>query len=506
MSSNAADADALHPLEGKVLRALLETGRPMDVHEIAAAAGISVDQARRAIEWLRSKGRVRVEQRTHTSVLLGRNGRIALENGLPEDVLLGALERSGGELNLSGLANLLGMSSSELNAAVGRLMRDGFVSISRGRLHMLRRGPYSPILQSLLRKIAEAGELPLDSLTPEERSALDALLQRPEFIEIRESRDTLVSATEGVSALSHTSLEDVVTQLTPEDLSTGRWRSLRLSKLNVEAAVPVVNPGRRHVITEYIRRVKEIFTSMGFQEISGRILQISFWNFDALYTPQDHPARELQDTFYVDTDPFEEPPANVEAAVKAVHENGWRTGSTGWGYEWNPEEARRVVLRTHTTALTVRALAATRDLPVVKVFSVGSVFRNEKVDSRHLVEFHQVEGIVKSPDANLRRLMGYISEFYSRLGFSEIKFWPTYFPYTEPSLQVMVKVSGTWLEMGGMGIFRPEVTMPLGVKEPVLAWGLGLERMIMVKMGVRDARELYANRLSWLRGVPSCRS
>ncbi|BBE41457.1 phenylalanine--tRNA ligase subunit alpha [Conexivisphaera calida] len=506
MPSNAADANALHPLEAKVLRALLEAGRPMDVKEVASTAGVSVDQARRAIEWLRSKGLVRAEQRAHMSVLLGRNGRVASEKGLPEDVLLSALERSGGELNLSGLANVLGMSPSEINAAVGRLVRDGFVSISSGRLRMLRRGPYAPIMQSLLRKIAEAGELPLDSLTPEERSALDLLLQRPEFVEIRESRDTFVSITEEASTLSRPSLEGAVTQLTPEDLSTGRWRSLRLSKLNVEAAVPTTYPGRRHVITEYIRRVKEIFTSMGFQEISGRILQISFWNFDALYTPQDHPARELQDTFYVDTGPFEEPPADVEAAVKTVHENGWRTGSTGWGYEWNPEEARRVVLRTHTTALTVRALAAARDLPVAKVFSVGSVFRNEKVDSRHLVEFHQVEGIVKSPDANLRRLMGYISEFYSRLGFSEIKFWPTYFPYTEPSLQVMVKVGGTWLEMGGMGIFRPEVTMPLGVEEPVLAWGLGLERMIMVKMGVSDARELYANRLSWLRGVPSCRS
>ena len=501
-----SEGGALHPLEGKVLRALLGLKGPVDIRGLASAAGVSVDQARRAVEWLRSRGLVRVEQRVRAAVALGPNGRAALERGLPEDLLLAALEGSGGELDVATLAGSLGMDSAELNAAVGRLVREGYAAISGGRLRLLRRGPYAPAQASLLRRIAEAGELPLDSLTPEERSALEALSRRPGFVELRERRETYVEALEGAPAPLDAQLEGVVTQLTPEDLSTGRWRSLRLSRLNVEAPAPPIYPGRRHVITEYIRRVKEIFTSMGFQEIAGRILQISFWNFDALYTPQDHPARELQDTFYLGIDPIEEPPADVEAAVRAVHENGWETGSTGWGYEWDPAEARRVVLRTHTTALTVRALYLTRSESVVRVFSVGSVFRNEKVDARHLVEFHQVEGIVKSPDANLRRLMGYISEFYSRLGFREVKFWPTYFPYTEPSLQAMVKVNGSWLEMGGMGIFRPEVTEPLGVKEPVLAWGLGLERLIMVDMGLEDARELYANRLSWLRRVPSCPS
>jgi len=497
---------AFHPLERKVLRALVGAGRPLGVEELSSATGLSPDQVRRAVEWLRSKGVVRVDTGVRRAVSLGKNGADALERGLPEDRLLSALRSSGGEADLAGLADRLGMDPRELNAALGRLAREGFVRASGGRLLMLRDGPYSPSSMDLLRRIAGAGELPLDSLGPGELGALEDLMRRPGFLEVRESRSASVLPPEDAEGLASILQEEVVTRLSPEDLSTGRWRSLRLARLDVEAPVPALHPGRRHVVTEYIRRVREIFTSMGFREITGGILQISFWNFDALYTPQDHPARELQDTFYVDVDPFEEPPPDVESAVRAVHENGGGTGSSGWGYEWSPREARRVVLRTHTTALTVRALMDTRDQPVAKLFSVGSVFRNERVDARHLVEFHQVEGIVKSPDANIRRLMGYISEFYSGLGFRDVKFWPTYFPYTEPSLQVMVKVGGIWLEMGGMGIFRPEVTAPLGVDEPVLAWGLGLERLIMVRMGMADARELYADNLSWLRGIPACRS
>ncbi len=501
----SSDVEALHPLERRVLGALLRSGGPLRIEDLASLAGISVDQARRAVEWLRSKGLVRLDQRVTRVLQLGDNGRAALEGGFPEDRLLRALEE-GGELELRGLAERLGMDPSELNAAVGRLVREGYAAVSGGRMRALRPGPYGPSLRSLLERIAEAGELPLDSLSPEEESALRSLSARPDFVRVRERSEALVSPSEGARALAGLLSEDVVTQLTPEDLSTGRWRALRLSRLDVSSPAPPVYPGRRHVITEHIRAVREIFTSMGFEEVSGGILQISFWNFDALYTPQDHPARELQDTFYVDVPPIEEPPPDLEEAVRRTHEGGWRTGSTGWGYRWDPREARRVVLRTHTTVLTVRALAATRERPTVRAFGIGRVFRNEKVDPRHLVEFHQVDGIVKSRGASLRGLMGYISEFYSRLGFREIKFWPTYFPYTEPSLQVMVKVGNRWLEMGGMGIFRPEVTLPLGVEEPVLAWGLGLERLIMVRLGIEDARELYSNRLSWLRGIPACRS
>jgi phenylalanyl-tRNA synthetase alpha chain len=137
---------------------------------------------------------------------------------------------------------------------------------------------------------------------------------------------------------------------------------------------------------------------------------------------------------------------------------------------------------------------------------VGKVFRNEKVSYKHLVEFHQVEGVATAPNASLRELMGLQKEFYSKMGIKRIKFWPTFFPYTEPSLQSMVynERLKKWVELFGMGIFRPEVTTPLGIKTPVLAWGGGLERIAMLRFGLDDVRELYGNKLGWLRSVPRC--
>jgi phenylalanyl-tRNA synthetase alpha chain len=163
------------------------------------------------------------------------------------------------------------------------------------------------------------------------------------------------------------------------------------------------------------------------------------------------------------------------------------------------EEASKLVLRTHTTATTIRHLAEARE-PPIKVFSVDRVYRNERVDWRRLAEFHQVEGILVDKGANLRQLMGIIREFYARMGLRKVRFRPSYFPYTEPSAEVDVYVDKrqTWVELGGMGVFRPEVTWPLGVREPVLAWGLGLERLAIILLDIQDARTLYQNDLSWL--------
>ena len=113
------------------------------------------------------------------------------------------------------------------------------------------------------------------------------------------------------------------------------------------------------------------------------------------------------------------------------------------------------------------------------------------------------EGIVIGNNTTLRDLMGIQKEFYKKLGLTKIKFWPTFFPYTEPSLQTMVynEKLGKWIELFGMGIFRPEVTKPLGIDKPVLAWGGGIERIAMLKYELDDVREFYNNNLSWLRSA-----
>jgi len=269
--------------------------------------------------------------------------------------------------------------------------------------------------------------------------------------------------------------------------------------IDVEAPAPVIYAGRKHPLQDVVDEVREIFVGLGFEEIDGPLVQSGFWNFDALFTPQDHPAREMQDTFYI---------AGLRAsnvADKKILKSVASIHKKGWGYNWKIEDAKKLVLRTHTTPVTIRYLADKKP-EQASVFSVGRVFRNEKLTYKHLAEFYQVEGIVVGKNVTLRDLMGLQTEFYSKIGLKKVKFWPSFFPYTEPSLQSVVyhEKLGKWVELFGMGIFRPEVTLPVGVKNPVLAWGGGLERIAMLRYGLDDVRELYNNKLGWLRGVPKC--
>jgi phenylalanyl-tRNA synthetase alpha chain len=211
----------------------------------------------------------------------------------------------------------------------------------------------------------------------------------------------------------------------------------------------------------------------------------------------------MQDTFYLkhperlDLTKDEE----LVEKVRQVHENGWTTGSLGWRYKWSRAEAERALLRTHTTVNSVRYIAA-HPTPPFKVFTIGRLFRNEAMDSTHLPEFMQIEGIVCEKGANFDMLCGLLREFYKRMGLPKIRIRPAYFPYTEPSLEVEVWWNDQWMELGGAGVFRPEVTHPLGVKEPVLAWGLGFERMAMLVWGLKDIRDIYISDVDWLKGMP----
>jgi phenylalanyl-tRNA synthetase alpha chain len=290
-------------------------------------------------------------------------------------------------------------------------------------------------------------------------------------------------------------------RLTPELLASGRWKGRAMRPIDVEAKAPRFFPGRRHPVRDFIREVREAYISMGFTELRGDSVHPAFWNFDALFIPQDHPGREMQDTFYLEgVSDRRLARKGVVSNVASTHESGWKTGSKGWGYTWRIEEARRLVLRTHNTVLTVRALSETKG-EEARVFAVSKVYRNESLDYKHLAEFYQMDGIIVGKGLNVRHLMGFLKEFYKKLGMKDVKLWPTYFPYTEPSLEVVgySQAAKSWIELSGSGVFRPEVTIPLGVRVPVLAWGPGIERLMLMRFGLDDMRALYGNDLSWLR-------
>jgi len=298
-------------------------------------------------------------------------------------------------------------------------------------------------------------------------------------------------------------LKEEVAQLTPEMIQSGSWRTANFRKYDVNTYAPVSYAAKKHLLTRVGDEVRRIFVQMGFTEIDGEYVQPAFWNMDALFTPQDHPAREMQDTFYLKNPSRISLEQDIEILnkVREVHENGGDSGSLGWRYHWSREEAERALLRTHTTVNTIRYLAQHKE-PPVKVFSLSRVFRKEAIDATHLPEFAQIEGIIMEEDASFDMLVGVLREFYGRMGFEDIRVRPGYFPYTEPSLEVEVLWNGKWLELGGAGIFRPEVTAPFGIKHPVLAWGQGFERLAMLRWNLKDIRELYQTDMDLLRQSP----
>jgi phenylalanyl-tRNA synthetase alpha chain len=240
--------------------------------------------------------------------------------------------------------------------------------------------------------------------------------------------------------------------------------------------------------------------------MKGSIVQQCFWNFDALFTAQDHPVRDMQDSFYI-KDPMygKSIPKEILEKVKQTHESGWTTKSKGWQYLWNERDAQKNVIRTHTTVLSAHTLAQLKEseLPA-KFFAVGKCFRNETMDFSHLFEFNQTEGIVVDPNANFRHLLAYLRAFAQKMGYEKIRFRPAYFPYTEPSVEgdVYDPVHKKWVELIAAGMFRPEVVKPLLGKDiPVLAWGPGLDRMIVGAYGITDIRDLYKNDLKQLKDI-----
>ena len=491
----------LHSLERKFLE-FISRASTSSLEDVASKTGMGLDQTRRALEWLKTKKLVATKLSSHTQIFLGPEGKRAASRGLPERRLVGLIQKKGEDLRMSELNRSLDSTKDEFSAAIGYARKKGWIITEKGSVK-LKHPPKGSGEERLLKSLSSDSRSPLE-MTEGERKAVSDLVERPGYLIQKSVKTIEVRATQaGKRAVKSIKSTREIDSLTPELLATRGWKKHKLRALDVEAPPPTLSPGKKHPVQRFIDEVREIFVSLGFEEIEGPIIQPSFWNFDALFTPQDHPARDIQDTFYLPSLLAKDVGhTGIVKAVAGVHQDGGSTGSTGWGYKWRIENARHVVLRTHTTSVTVKYLADHRD-PEGRVFSVGRVFRNEKVTFKNLVEFYQIEGIVSGKTVNLRDMMGLLTTFYHKLGLKKVKFWPSYFPYTEPSLQSMVfnEDLGKWVELCGMGIFRPEVTQPLGVTNPVLAWGGGLERLVMLRHGVHDVRELYENDLRWLRRV-----
>jgi phenylalanyl-tRNA synthetase alpha chain len=483
------DYDSLHPLERKVLPHL-RSGQ--HVEDLVAETDLTDVEVMRAVQWLASKGVLEIHERKFHVITVGPNGLQALKQGLPEYRFLKLLSETKTVPEIQQY-----FTTEEFNAALGILKKNNAIVFAGGKITKTHEAAKMLDEEShIMHFLQTITTTHYDKL---DKKLLEAFRSRKDFITVVEKTERSITLAEGFKPHEYKYTE-LIEQVTPEVITTKEWINTKFRKYDVDAIVPQKHYGKQHFVTEAIEEMRRIWLSMGFTEMEGPMIQTAFWDLDALYVPQDHPAREMQDTLYVRGQG--KLPKDMLPVVKAAHENGV-AGSKGWGYVYSETEAKKLLLRTHTTVLSAQTIAklTEKDLPA-KFFSVGKVFRNETVDWKHLAEFHQVEGIVIG-NVTLQDLIGMQQQFYAKLGFPKVRFRPGYFPYTEPSCEVDVwhPERQEWVEIGGMGVFRPEVVEPLtGMKNvQVLAWGLGLERIITMKYGIKDLRHLYNNDLKDLR-------
>ena len=471
------DISNFHPNDIAVLKSLGKT--EVNLKDLAAKLKMNYDAVMRSAFTLRDMKFVNITESKKEMPVLTSEGQKFLKEKFPEQRLI-----EKGEQKIEKIGE------EEKRIGLPWALRNKWVKVQAGKI-TIEKTPESYELYEGL-KIIGQGKIP-------DKKIIDILKDRGS-IEIKADKTFIVSCTEeGLQAGKAAELnKGEINELTSEMIANGKWKELKFRKYNVEAPVGKPTHGNMHPLQAYIEKIKRIFLNMGFDEMEGPEIESSFWNFDALFQPQDHPSRELHDTFYLSKPGYLYYPKEVAEKVKAAHEKGWK-------YSWNPEIAEQPVLRTHTTGVSARTLAEIGESKRIpgKYFSIGRVYRNEATDYKHLAEFYQVEGIVVWENASFVNLQGCLKEFYKQLGFNKIKFVPHYFPYTEPSMEIHVyhEQRKEWIELGGSGIFRPEVSIPLWGKYPVLAWGLGIERLPLLKYDIKDIRTFYQNDLNWLREI-----
>jgi len=465
-------------------------------NELAEKTEMKIETSMQAAFLLDEKGLAKVEETVTEIFELTREGKKYAEEGLPERQVINAIS---GPTSMDELKDKFNPAVAGI--ATGWLRRKGWANIDKGMIvptGNADKGADEQALETFAGKQKTFEELGAD------KNVINDLIKRKLVLKNEDKQRKVTITQEGKDLVAAgIVVEEELAQITSELLKSGEWKNRKFRPYNIHTAPKAIYGAKIHPYQRLIDEMRSIFLDMGFTEIKGEAVQSSFWNFDSLFQPQDHPAREMQDTFHLSG--TSELPVEYKDKVCAAHENGGDTGSTGWGGKWSEEIACKNVLRTHTTALTIKYLADNPE-PPVKAFSIDRAYRRETIDPTHTPEFEQLEGVVMDKDMSFSNLLGCLSEFYHRMGFEDVRFRPGYFPYTEPSVEPEVYVDGLgWVELGGAGVFRKEVTHPLGIKHPVLAWGLGVSRLAMLKLGLKDLRQLYHSDIDWLRKSEVCR-
>uniref|UniRef100_A9A9G8 Phenylalanine--tRNA ligase alpha subunit n=1 Tax=Methanococcus maripaludis (strain C6 / ATCC BAA-1332) TaxID=444158 RepID=A9A9G8_METM6 len=492
----------LHNDEKRLLKAFQESNeKTMNLEELSKY--IEKEKVMRAAFWLSGRDFLEIIENKTKMCELTELGKKSLDSGIPERKVANYIKENNLEsIPIKDLSKIL--EKDETGAALGNLKKKDLVTIDKGNI-VFKNLDYEDIEEELLKKVLM--DFNLSNYSEDEVKIIENLKKRG-FLKINEVVDRsfeLKSA--GIDFIKNTiEIKEEITQLTREMIVSGKWKDYTIRPYDAKIPTEEIYPAKAHPMSKIIQEVNDVLISMGFKEVKSQIVQTEFWNFDTLFEPQDHPARDMQDTFFVKYPNTGKVPKDLLEKVKGIHECGTIGSekiSKGWCYKFDEKVSERTVLRTHTTVSSIKYLASLSESErenAQKVFCIDRVFRNEAIDYKHLPEFYQCEGIVMAEDVNFDNLVGILKEFLRKLGFEKVRIRPAYFPFTEPSLEAEVYMEGKgWLELLGAGVFRPEVLEPFGIKKPVLAWGIGLSRLAMLRLGLTDIRELHKNDMEWLK-------
>ena len=503
----------LHPLEIKVLLKYSEEDI-LTSEKLIKELDYKEGHANQAFSWLGGKGLVKETNRVfHTYYEITEMGHSLAKDGTVEERVVNLLKNEGAK-TLPEIASALNIENKDIGSAFGSLSKEGVL-----KMNAEKKAEYTganlpariSVSSELLKRAAklENGLLDKKDLSKEEQDIILTLAKKRgagdspfKIIE----RETVTYKLVHDAALVKDELKKAgvtgneIGEITSKMLSSGEWKNGTFRGYNISLQPARIIPGRTNPYVQFLESVKDKLCSLGFQEFDGPLVETEFWNGDALFMPQFHAARDIHDVYRIKNPThaksIEEP---YLSNVAKVHENGGNSGSRGWNYQFDKEFTRRLILRSQGTVLSAHQLHKA-EVPG-KYFGIARCFRYDKVDATHLSDFYQTEGIVIGEEVNLRTLLGFLKMFATEIaGATEVKYVPGYFPFTEPSVEVHIKhpVLG-WFELGGSGIFRPEVTKAMGIDVPVLAWGIGIDRMALMALGLNDLRELFCEDIERVR-------
>ncbi len=505
MPISSEEIENLHPIETRILLYIAKKNYvSFGVHNIVRETDLVLGQVNQGISWLLSKALISEKNRTtKIEFTLTDLGLVWEEQGSPHMRIFTYVAQT--PSTFAELARQFSdISQSDIGSVYGFLAKENLVRMDSEKcIHVQNEitEEMPPVLRALEQalRIGKSKDEKMHKHVEEmqeafskKRGAAAAPFKKTERqivnYEISELGKKWIEAVQRVGITG-----EEINALSIQMLKDGSWKSKKFRAYNITMPPNRVALGREHVYAQFLRQVKDRLVSLGFEEFDGSLVETEFWNSDALFMPQFHAARDIHDVYYVD-----EPtharciPSVYVDAVAAEHERGSASGSRGWNYSFDKNFTKRLILRSQGTVMSAKTLPNAA-VPG-KYFGILRVFRHDKVDASHLSDFYQTEGIVLGDDVSLQTLLGLLKIFAEQFAHAEeVKYVPGYFPFTEPSVEVHIKHPKIgWIELGGSGIFRPEVTKPLGINVPVAAWGIGVDRMATVQMGITDIRDLFS--------------